>query len=107
MDAERRVQREQERWWGTMFLNRLPMITESWGPVLMTYSWILLAPSGPWENTKQMQEGKREEGGCREGRGGEIGDRGEAGVLGQLWWDKTRGNKENCEGVEKMERASH
>jgi len=45
-----------------MFLNRLPMITESEGPVLMTYSWTLLASYGPWDYTKQMQEGKR--GGC-------------------------------------------
>lgn len=46
-----------------MFLNRLPMITESEGPMLMTYSWTLLAPRCPWEYTKQMQEGNREGGG--------------------------------------------
>lgn len=34
----------------------------------MTYSWIHLAPSGPWEYTKQMQERKRGGGGCCEGR---------------------------------------
>lgn len=75
MDVERGVQRERERWRGTMFLNRLAMITESGGPVLMTYSWTLLAPQSPWEYTKQMQAGKRE--GRGGGRGGVLWDRGE------------------------------
>ena len=75
MDVETGVQREPERWWGTMFLNRLAMITESGGPVLMTYSWTLLAPHSSWENTKQMQAGKKEVWGG--GRGGALRDKGD------------------------------
>ncbi len=62
-----------------MFLNRLAMITESGGPMLMTYSWTLLAPHSPWEYTKQMQEGKREgwKGEKTYGRGGVMWDGGE------------------------------
>lgn len=79
MDAERGVQREWERWRGTMFLNRLAMITESEGPVLMTYSWTLLAPHSPREYTKQMQERKREGwgGGKMQRQGGAMWDGGE------------------------------
>lgn len=36
----------------------------------MTYSWTLLAPSGHWEYTKQMQTGQEEGGGGEGERGG-------------------------------------
>lgn len=41
---------------------------KSGGPVLITYSWTLLAPCGHWEYTKQMQTGKGKDG--EEGGGG-------------------------------------
>lgn len=78
MDAERGVQREPERWRGTVFLNRLAMITESGGASVNDLFMDPSGPSRPLGITKQMQEGERE----REGEEGRckrvvMWDRGE------------------------------
>lgn len=70
------------------------MITESGGPVLMTYSWTLLAPRGHWEYTKQMQTGKREGSGGRWGRSeGGIGRT----MVEHRWKEKNILNRTNDE----------